>query len=57
MSCRSFLEKRGAYFVPGTKVHPVYFTQFRMDIFFFSFTGDKRLAHVVVSHSLSLFDW
>ena len=64
MSYRSFLEKRGAYFVLGTKVHLVYFTQFGMDIFFFSFTGGKRLAHVVVSHGLdlqneglSLFDW
>ena len=64
MSCRSLLEKKGGLFCSGTKVHLVYFTQFGLNIVFFSFTGGKRLAHVVVSHGLdlqneglSLFDW
>lgn len=64
MSCRPFLEKKGGLLCSGTNVHLVYFTQFGLDIVFFSFTGGERLAHVVVSHGLdlqneglSLFDW
>lgn len=64
MSCRPFLEKKGGLLCSGTNVHLVYFTQFGLDIVFFSFTGGERLAHVVVSYGLdlqneglSLFDW
>ena len=57
-------KKKGGLLCSGTKVHLVYFTQFGLNIVFFSFTGGKRLAHVVVSHGLKLqneglplFDW
>lgn len=49
-----FPRKKRGLLCSGTKVHLVCFTQFGLDIVFLSFTGGKRLAHVVVSHSLDL---
>lgn len=61
---QTFPRKKRGLLCSGTNVHLVYFTQFGLDIVFFSFTGSERLAHVVVSHGLdlqneglSLFDW